>query len=1742
MTDSQVRGGHRSAAKRLVSRLAVFAANVNPVLSKEQQLFELEEGKKALVAKLDIIETYDAKMLALAQDDKEYQILSDAIEDVNQVYTDAIHSVGFKIQQLYAEVKPKIAPIVPSTPSTHSRASNLAKFDLPEFHGDILLWLQFWNIFEAEVDQNPSFSGATKFNYLNAKLKGEAKAALVGLAPTNDNYAEAVAILKKRYGQESKVIAALFRALYNLPRPNDSRASLREFSDRLESFIRGLESSGKSSLHFGDLLVCILLDKLSADVRRNLVRQHNSTEWTLEELREALIHEVEILDDVPEPFKRPSAKSSSSPQALVSVTTGAKGGGKVQAGRPVQNIHPIQQFTSTRRCQLCTGEHAAVDCLYPSQPEQRKEVARKKKLCFNCLSSKHSNARDCPSLFRCRVCQQAHHTCLHVDSAPVKAAPSVEVKPEAVTKTAAVAINAPRDSVDSIQPKSTTPFTFLKTAVADVLFKQHLQASRILLDEGAQLSFITSRLVAFLQLPPIRRVVLRLSGFSAIGESVQSYEVVKFSLLDLHRRPITIDAVVVDHILNPLEDPCREAAAKLPYLQGIVLAHPPGPASYFDVDILVGADYYWSIVKDKVIRGQGPTAVSSRLGYLLSSPMPNAFLRDPSPNILPVFSVLLLESFDLTRFWSLESMGIQFDDKQVDVAAEYQKNCIEFKDGQYTAQLFWKDSHPELLSNYHLCEKRTRQTIKRLALNPLKLKCYDSIIKDQISRGFVEKVPGMALLGSHHITHFAVEKDSRTTPVRIVFDCATKDSNGTSLNDCLESGPALQNNMLDILLRFRIWKYGIAFDVEKAFHRVKLHPKDQDYTRFMWLVNGQDPNSAFEILRFCVLPFGANCCPFILLCVIIKHLSQYLSKVAIDILFNLYIDNLASGRDSVVDVLDYYQQSNVMFNAAGLPLKVWGSNATALEEAAREEGLLDSSIVSNILGLEWNRETDTLRSKSFSLQRFSHDLTTKRDVLKGISTVFDPLGFYSPLTIAAKILIQELWKGGYGWDVPLPAELRKRWAETVHSLDNVQVEIPRSYLGSSAAVQRLQVFVDASHEAFGATAFIDDYVNSSFVASKSRVCPLQMEGREKPTIPLMELMAALLGIQLATTIINSFKKANVSLKEVVLWGDNQSVLFWIDDPVPHKCKVVRNRVSKIQDFNVLHKAKWRFVPTDQNPADLMTRVGVSLQQFHSSKLWRSGPDWLTDENAWPIWDISSMKNPKVSEIVIPLLSAAAAAVSSEGISNLIEPSRLKWSTLLRVTARVHRVCQNFKLTSQGEPLLTGPISASELLEAEITWIKSIQRRFMADELKYLEGDKRGRRPVLVSQLDLFIDTKGVIRCGGRLRHSLLQESAKHPILIPKQSILCDLIIQSHHERMMHGGISTTVCSIRQRFWICSIRQQVKSVLRRCATCKKMFAAPYSTPDHAPLPDFRVTYSHPFTYTGVDYTGAIPARDRDDKVIKCYISLFTCAASRAIHLEVVEDLTTGEFTQACRRFVSHHSIPRVMLSDNATNFKGAAKMLKTLVKRPELSAFFADHQIEWRFIPKRAPWYGGFWERLVGLTKDALMKMVGRTRLSLGELRTIVAEIEAILNDRPLTQVGSSIDEADSLTPSLLMYGKRLTTLPYLPDGATMDDPDYDADPTPSDLSRRQALRRQVMTTFQKIWQHNYLVALREFHQATKGKHTEIIKVGDVVQVHHEGPRVEWKLAIVEGLIRSKDGQVRAADIRTATGKSNRPIA
>jgi len=308
-----------------------------------------------------------------------------------------------------------------------------------------------------------------------------------------------------------------------------------------------------------------------------------------------------------------------------------------------------------------------------------------------------------------------------------------------------------------------------------------------------------------------------------------------------------------------------------------------------------------------------------------------------------------------------------------------------------------------------------------------------------------------------------------------------------------------------------------------------------------------------------------------------------------------------------------------------------------------------------------------------------------------------------------------------------------------------------------------------------------------------------------------------------------------------------------------------------------------------------------------------------------------------------------------------------------------------------------------------------------------------------------------------------------------------------------------------------------------------------------MPDFRVKIVPPFNVTGLDYTGALIVKTANNIDSKAYVSLFTCAVTRAVHLELVPDMTTRAFIFALRRFSSRRSLPAKMLSDNAATYLAASDELRSLCNSPEVQTYLAGQRVTWQFIPKRAPWFGGFWERLIGLTKNALKKTLGHSRVTFDELRTILTEIEAILNDRPLTYVSNTESDPIALTPSHLLNGRPLTSLPYLQvDEEELEDPSFG---NHLSLNNRYSQLAKIQAEFWKRWSTEYLTALRERHlsQVTGSKQNSIT-AGDIVIVHDDiTKRVNWKLAKVTKLIYGNDGLVRSADIQTAHGTTNRPI-
>ncbi|XP_071123186.1 uncharacterized protein [Mytilus edulis] len=409
----------------------------------------------------------------------------------------------------------------------------------------------------------------------------------------------------------------------------------------------------------------------------------------------------------------------------------------------------------------------------------------------------------------------------------------------------------------------------------------------------------------------------------------------------------------------------------------------------------------------------------------------------------------------------------------------------------------------------------------------------------------------------------------------------------------------------------------------------------------------------------------------------------------------------------------------------------------------------------------------------------------------------------------------------------------------------------------------------------------------------------------------------------------------------------------------------------------------------------------------------------------------------------------------------------------------------------------------------------------------------------IRQLGLFIDDDGLVRCNGRIHNAPISENTKFPYLIPANYPLTKLIVMDAHERSLHSGLNATLTYVRQSYWVPTLRQFVKKLLNKCVTCRKVMGKSYNKPDPPPLPKIRVQEASPFTVTGVDYTGALYIKNSEGTLRKAYICLFTCASTRAVHLEVVPNLSEHSFIQAFRRFVSRKSLPKILVSDNATTFIAGSAEKKRLCESDIVKDTLSTHGVEWRFIPKRAPWYGGFWERLIALTKTSLKKVLGRSQVNMETLQTVVTEIETILNDRPLTYPSSNIKDCEALTPSHLLYGRRISTLPY-PQSKIENilDPTYMGH---KDLNKSVYRQTQLIQHFWKRWKSEYHTSLREFHR-TIGKNEQLINTGDIVQIHNECPRINWKIGIVIELARGNDGLVRSARIRTSTGETTRPIA
>lgn len=429
-----------------------------------------------------------------------------------------------------------------------------------------------------------------------------------------------------------------------------------------------------------------------------------------------------------------------------------------------------------------------------------------------------------------------------------------------------------------------------------------------------------------------------------------------------------------------------------------------------------------------------------------------------------------------------------------------------------------------------------------------------------------------------------------------------------------------------------------------------------------------------------------------------------------------------------------------------------------------------------------------------------------------------------------------------------------------------------------------------------------------------------------------------------------------------------------------------------------------------------------------------------------------------------------------------------------------------------------------LKKAEEVLIRAVQRVHFQQEFAQLEAKEEVNKTSVIYNLNPMLDDNNIIRARTRLdRSGFLDEGLKWPIILPKGDKIVERMILSYHMANLHIGNETVLLQVRSKFIVIGGRREIHRCIKTCK--KKLCRQPKPGEQFmSSLPKVRTEKSYGFTNVSLDYFGPMQVKEKN-KVLKCWGCLFTCLNSRAVHLELVEDLTAEAFQRAFRRMMATRGKPTTIYSDNATTFRAADKELKELAKevkkmRTKTEEFAKCQEIDWRFTTPLAPWTNGTSERMVRTVKQALRITLGQASISFRELETILKEVEAVVNKRPLAAVTE--DELAPITPAELILGRPLDQI-------------TDCAPRTS-VSKQWKIRKELLNKFWKRFIKDYLLAFQP-RKKWQGRMVREPKVGDVVLLRGENvSRNEWVLARVLERIPSKDGVIRKLRLFRGPGK------
>ncbi|XP_051160117.1 uncharacterized protein LOC127280858 [Leptopilina boulardi] len=1136
-------------------------------------------------------------------------------------------------------------------------------------------------------------------------------------------------------------------------------------------------------------------------------------------------------------------------------------------------------------------------------------------------------------------------------------------------------------------------------------------------------------------------------------------------------------------------------------------------------NVLIGADIAGKLLTgNKLDLENGLVAFETLLGWTVMGKVPRVQNKVDVP--VAIHTTMFAHEADLTELWKLDILGINDPSEKVN-KAERDRNTKTFvretakitKEGRFEFKLPWRDDHLPLSDNLDIAKRRLKVTVEKLKKQG-SLSDYGEVLKSWLVEGIIEEVEeGNLDQECHYLPHRPVFKENSTTKIRPVFDASAHKKGYPSLNQCLETGPNMIELVPDSINRFREGKFGVISDIKRAFLQMGINSEDRDFLRFLWIEKDR-----VTVYRHCRVVFGLSCSPFLLATAIELLLEKALleanksnelswSKNSVNKLKkSFYADNCVTSVNSTEELHTFIDEGTKILAKGGFDLRLWEYSGNVTEK--------ETTLV---LGILWNKKKDSISINPEIIKIEIPQVITKRIILSVTHGLYDPIGFTCPVTLTPKTLLARLWADKVEWDSEINEKYKVefcQWANELYLLK--EIEFPREIPDGRLTIH---AFGDASGTAYATVVFArvesKNRVNVLLVSARSRIAP------KKTTIPRLELLAASITARLADSVIKSFTR---EVESVTYWSDSTTVLTWLKRE-ENWGVFVHNRVQEIKSLSELRN--WKYVPGNSNPADLPSR-GCNPSQLLTSKWWL-GPEWLREpERYWPsadeIINEKEVKSEIKKTVTVHMLTHESSSIK---INNIFS----SYNKIIRFIAWVRRFLSSRRSILENKKKEQESISRIRNTKRDIYLSKDDRKKLYlsTNELRIAENNLLKHLQTLMfkdtnkdklSSFRTYVNDDGLYVLKTKIFNRKDSALFLSPVLLDKHEIV-DLLVRETHERYGHSGTQIIMNVLREKFWIISLRRIIRSVIAKCVICQKQKAKRMEC-ESPPLPENRVRDAAIFEVTGVDFAGPIFSKGGG----KCWICVFTCAVYRAVHFELTSSLSAEGFVECLRRFIARRGRPQYVYSDNGTNFVGTANALEGLdwskiLKRTEI------WQIKWRFNPPSAPWWGGWWERLIGILKTILRKVLGKACLSFENLMTSLCDAEIIINSRPLTYVSENSDDLKPLSPMLFLQEIKESGTPDLDmlDGKK--------------LNKKLIYRKKIFDDLRTRFRQEYLSQLL-LKNSKKEKRN--IKIDDIVLIGSDNQkRLDWPLARIVGFIDGRDGKIRTCILKTKNGTIKRPI-